>query len=104
MFVSEICNRFKESPISTLICTFPLVSFLLLPNHFMIIFCLFVIGFLAFYVFTVMKKNKEAKSAEYERLSFDVNPYYNSMAVNESGSPFQQKNVSYCMIDGRMVD
>lgn len=59
---------------------------------------------MVFYGFTVMRKNEEAKSAEYERLSFDANTYYNSMAVNESGSPFQQKNVSYCMIDGRMVD
>ena len=70
----------------------------------MIFFCLFILGFMVFYGFTVVKKNEEAKSVEYERLSFDVNTYDNSMNVNECGSPFQQKNVSYCMIDGRMVD
>eukprot|EP00979_Chaetoceros_neogracilis_P013184 scaffold3712_cov234-Chaetoceros_neogracile.AAC.2 len=80
------------------------VSSLLLPNQFLIIFSMFLLGLCVYIALTVYRRHRESEAAA-EMSNLADSPVYNAnRQYNSVDTSNQQNPVSYCLIDGRMVD
>lgn len=81
------------------------VSYLLLPNAFLVIFGTLCIGFCAFFVMTVLKRHGDSGLAEGSTAIGSPYVYRTYHGADRTGvASHHQKPVSYCLIDGRMID
>lgn len=83
------------------------VSLLHLSNHFLFTFSMFLFGFCVFFAMSVFQRRQEFRDAE-EMQNFANSPIYHARrpynSLDRKEQSDQQKPVSYCLIDGRLVD
>lgn len=78
------------------------VSYLLLPNAFLFIFGALSIGFCVFFVMTVVKNHGDSKLLRENSWILGSPNGYTGTAMPSPQN--RNKPVSYCLIDGRMID
>lgn len=90
---------FTKPHAHTYIFTF-IVAPLLLPLHFVLILSLMVLGFLMFFTLSVIQRKRDDDS---QRRMMAIHRSYHSTyaadTINHKETP-----ISYCLIDGRMID